>query len=157
LVSALAGTSAHLVLVGDGGAEAERVRSVGEAAGLALTMTGRVPDEDLAALYRGAGTVVLPSFDEGFGLPVLEAMASGAPVVATAVGNLPDLAGEAAVLVPPGDARALAAAIDRVLAGQRLAAKLRKLGPARAAGFSWAEAARGTATVYREVAAGGWR
>jgi glycosyltransferase involved in cell wall biosynthesis len=152
LLNALAGSSAQLVLVGDLGEESKRVTQVAAASGVRATTTGRIADEDLAALYRGAGVVAVSSRDEGFGLPVLEALASGAPVVATAVGNLPDLAGDAAVLVPPDDPKALAAGIESVLGGKRLAAKLSKLGPERAAGFSWTAAARRTADVYRVVA-----
>ena len=156
LLRGLHGGGHRLVLVGDPGAEADRVRGVAEVAGIDVTLTGRVPDEDLAALYRGAGVVVVPSLDEGFGLPLLEAMASGAPVVASAAGNLPDLAADAAMLVPPGDAGALAAGIDQVLGDPKLRARLQKLGPSRAADFTWAEAARKTAAVYRRVVVSDW-
>ena len=156
LLGGLHGGRHRLVLVGDPGAEAERVRGAAELAGIDVTLTGRVPDEDLAAIYRGAGVVAVPSLDEGFGLPLLEAMASGAPVVASVAGNLPDLAADAAILVPPGDADALAAGIAEVLGDPKLAARLSELGPIRAAGFTWAEAARQTAAVYGRVVGSDW-
>ena len=152
LLRALPGIEAQLVLVGEGGEEADRVAREAAAGGIQVTLTGRVPDEDLAALYRGAGVVAVPSLDEGFGLPVLEAMASGAPVVASAAGNLPDLAADAAILVPAASPETLATGIQAALQDVELAARLRRLGPKRAAGFTWAEAARQTAAVYRRVA-----
>lgn len=109
---------------------------------------GYVPKQRLAELYRGAHCVVLPSRYEGFGLPIVEAMASGTPVVATRVGAIPEVAGDAAVLVEPRDPAALAAGIERALAArERLAAA----GLQRARDFSWAETARRTLAVYREL------
>ena len=109
---------------------------------------GHVERDELAALYRGAQLLVFPSRYEGFGLPVLEAMASGTPVVATRAGAVPEVAGDAAVLVDPGDPAALAAGMERALAErERLAAA----GLERARMFSWAETARRTLEVYREL------
>jgi glycosyltransferase involved in cell wall biosynthesis len=139
----------RLVFAGpDRGLEAElrqRARTLG--LGDRVEFAGHVPREDLAALYRGAETLVFPSRYEGFGLPVLEAMASGTPVVATPSSSIPEVAGDAALLVEP-DAEALAAGIEQALAERE---RLRELGLARAARFSWAETARRTADVYREV------
>jgi glycosyltransferase involved in cell wall biosynthesis len=112
-----------------------------------VEFAGHVPREDLAALYRGAEALVFPSRYEGFGLPVLEAMASGTPVVATRSSSIPEVAGDAAILVEP-DADALAAGLERAGAERD---RLRGLGLARAAQFSWAETARRTAEAYREV------
>src|SRR5829696_4847709 len=112
-----------------------------------VEFAGHVPREDLAALYRGAEALVFPSRYEGFGLPVLEAMASGTPVVTTASSSIPEVAGDAAVIVEP-DAEALAAGIERAVAERD---HLRTAGLARAARFSWAETARQTADVYREL------
>ncbi len=143
-----------LVLVGQGGKEAERVEKRARDRGIAIITTGFVNDVTLAALYRGAGAVVISSRHEGFGLPMLEAMACGAPVVATAVANLVHLGrDEAAVLVPAGDPVLLADGLSRVLANDALSARLRAAGPGRAAEHGWQEMVRRTADVYREVAA----
>jgi glycosyltransferase involved in cell wall biosynthesis len=109
---------------------------------------GHVPKEELGALYRGAACLVLPSRDEGFGLPVLEAMSAGTPVVASTAGALPETAGEAAVLVPPRDPAALAGGVERALSDRD---RLRTLGLERSRRFTWQETARRTAAVYEEL------
>ncbi|MCL6430952.1 MAG: glycosyltransferase family 4 protein [Anaerolineae bacterium] len=109
---------------------------------------GYVPDADLPGLYGAAEVFVFPSLYEGFGLPVLEAMACGVPVVCSAASSLPEVAGEAALLVSPGDVWALAAAIERVLDDSALRARLRAEGLARARRFTWEAAARATLEVY---------
>ena len=111
---------------------------------------GRVSDAELARLYRGARCVVYASLYEGFGLPVLEAMACGAPVVTSADGATAEVADGAAVLVDPLDPEAIAAGIADALARRE---ELRDRGLERARAFSWAAAAEATAAVYREVAA----
>jgi glycosyltransferase involved in cell wall biosynthesis len=116
----------------------------------ALRWLGPVPDADLPALYAGAQAFVFPSLWEGFGLPVLEAMASGAPVVASRRGALPEVAGDAALLVEP-EPGPLAEALGAVLADARLRETLRAAGLARAAAFSWERTARETLAIYREV------
>jgi len=113
-----------------------------------VELTGHVGHDELAALYRSAEAFVFPSLFEGFGLPVVEAMASGTPVVTTTAGSLPEVAGDAAVLVPPGDPEALAAGIETAL---RDGPSLRTAGLANAARFRWADLAARTADVYREV------
>jgi glycosyltransferase involved in cell wall biosynthesis len=118
--------------------------------GVRAEFRGHVGQDELAALYRGAGCLVFPSRYEGFGLPVLEAMASGTPVVATTGGAIPEVAGDAAILVEPGNAPALAGGIERALADHE---RLRQAGLARAARFSWAETAQRTLVVYRELLA----
>ena len=111
---------------------------------------GFVDDDELARLYRGAQCLVYPSLYEGFGLPVLEAMACGTPVVTSAAGATAEVAGGAAVLVDPLDVDAIAAGIREAI-GRR--EELRAAGLERAAGFTWDEAARRTIQVYREAAA----
>ena len=99
---------------------------------------GRIDEPTLDALYRGAAALAVPSRSEGFGLPALEAMARGCPVVASDAGALPEVVGDAGVLVPPGDADALAAALDRLLTEDSVAASLGAAGHQRAATFTWA-------------------
>lgn len=112
---------------------------------------GHVPSEDLPALYSGAAVLCFPSFYEGFGLPPLEAMACGAPVVTSDRGSLPEVVGEAGLLVDPNDPAAIAAALERVLGDPALAADLRTRGIERASTFSWERAARETLAVYERV------
>jgi glycosyltransferase involved in cell wall biosynthesis len=111
---------------------------------------GEVRDEELARLYRGARCVAYVSLYEGFGLPVLEAMACGAPVVAGRSGALEEISGGAAVLVDPLDADAIAAGLTEAINRRE---ELRPLGLDRARAFDWREVARQTAAVYREAAA----
>jgi glycosyltransferase involved in cell wall biosynthesis len=140
----------RLVLVGpDKGAEADARRAVARL-GLngRVEFAGHVHKSELAALYRGAECLVFPSRYEGFGLPALEAMASGTPVVATTAGALPEVTAHAAILVEPGDPVALAGGIERALADrQRLVAA----GLEHARRYTWAETARRTVDVYREL------
>ncbi|HXF56418.1 MAG TPA: glycosyltransferase family 1 protein [Actinomycetota bacterium] len=116
-----------------------------------VVLTGRLPEEALDALYRGADAFVYPSLYEGFGLPVLEAMARGIPCVVSAASSLPEVAGEAALLVDPRSTADLAGAIERVLTDGALAERLREAGRAWAGRFSWDETARRTLKVYRSL------
>jgi glycosyltransferase involved in cell wall biosynthesis len=118
-----------------------------------VRFTGYVPDEDLPALYNGADLFVFPSLYEGFGLPVLEAMACGTPVVTSNSSSLPEVAGDAALLVDPYDVEAIAAAMVRVLADPDLAEALRQKGLRRAGEFTWERTARETIAVYEQVLA----
>lgn len=120
-------------------------RIAGELRGRGARLVGYVRREELAELYRGAACLVFPSRFEGFGLPVLEAMASGTPVVARDDPAVREVAGDAAVLVEPG---ALADGIERALDDR---ARLVAAGLERAAAFSWREVARRTVAVYREL------
>ncbi len=113
-----------------------------------------VSSADLEGLYRAAAVFAFPSRYEGFGLPVLEAMARRVPVVCSAGGSLAEVAGDAALLVEPDDVPGLTAALTRVLAEPALAEDLRERGAARAAGFSWERTARLTAAAYERALAG---
>ncbi len=146
-------STSQLVLVGafKGAAVAlqERVRAEGLAGEVILT--GWVPNGDLPALYQGAAVYVLPSRYEGFGVPVLEAMASGTPVITTTATALPEVAGDAALLVDPDDGAGLVTALRRVLDDEALRTELIGRGAARARHFSWQETARGTLAVLQQV------
>jgi glycosyltransferase involved in cell wall biosynthesis len=113
---------------------------------------GHVAEADLAALYLGARALVFASLDEGFGLPALEAFACGVPVLASTAGALPETCGDAALLVDPLDAGAIAGGLRRLLDDGALARDLAARGRRRAAAFTWEATARRTLEVYREVA-----
>jgi glycosyltransferase involved in cell wall biosynthesis len=112
---------------------------------------GYLPEETLAVMYRLAGVFVFPSLYEGFGLPPLEAMASGTPVVTSNVSSLPEVAGDAAVLVDPYDPAAIADGICRVLTDETLRRDLRRKGIARARQFSWEQSVRRIHEIYTQV------
>ena len=133
------------------GAPADRARFIGPLPGIRGTVlyTGYVPDPDLPLLYNLAEAFVFPSWREGFGLPPLEAMACGVPVVASDRPAMPEVLGDAACYAPPDRPAAIAEALERVLTDERLRADLRARGLRRAAGYSWERAARETLAVYR--------
>lgn len=133
----------RLVLTGGG---LERLEPLPEG----VENLGSVPAEHLASLYRRAACLVFPSLYEGFGLPVLEAMACGCPVAASTAGAIPEVAGDAAVLFDPLDVDAIAAAM---LEADSRREELRQLGLARAARYTWDESARGHDQVYRAALA----
>ena len=124
-----------------------RIRSAGSSARL----LGPVPRSDLVALVGGASLLAYPSLSEGFGLPVLEAMACGTPVVASHIGPIVEIAGDAAVLVDPTDAEDIAEGLRRVLDSSDLRADLVKRGLAQAAKFSWERTAAGTLCAYAKA------
>jgi len=128
-----------LVLVGPRGWEADEIERRAGAAG--VRTLGYVDDGDLAALYAGCAAFAYPSLYEGFGLPVLEALAAGAPTVTSDRSSLPEVAGDAALLVDPTDTAALRAALERLLTEPELRGRLRARGKAQAARFSWAASA----------------
>jgi glycosyltransferase involved in cell wall biosynthesis len=116
-----------------------------------ILLTGPLADGDLAALYSGAKLFLFPSLCEGFGLPPLEAMACGTPVVCSNATSLPEVVGDAALTVDPHDVEALAEAIGRVLSEPKLAAELRTRSLERAQQFTWQRTARETMGVYNQV------
>jgi glycosyltransferase involved in cell wall biosynthesis len=120
----------------------------------AIILTGYVGEDEKVALLGGAEALVYPSLYEGFGLPVLEAMACGTPVITSNVSALPEVAGDAALLVDPADPDDIASAIGRLLEGQGLRKDLGDRGRARAAGYSWEETARKTAATLDQAAKG---
>ena len=150
LLDALAGLDGapRLVLVGRTGEAGERLTAEARSRGVPIHLTGWVDDAALAALYRGCAAVVVPSRHEGFGLPALEGMACGAPVIAATSGNLTELVGDAAMLVPPGDAAALRYALRSLLDDGTTRHRLARAGPPRAAPFRWERAAELTVAVY---------
>jgi glycosyltransferase involved in cell wall biosynthesis len=143
-----------LVLVGapDGyGAQAELAAVEASPRRADIRVAGYVPRFELDALYARASIFAFPSLDEGFGMPVLEAMAHGVPVVTSARSALPEVAGDAAVLVDPEDEAAIGDALVRLAEDAGLRAELNARGRARAALFSWERAVRETWKVYEEL------
>src|SRR4029453_18394376 len=113
---------------------------------------GFVPDRTLAVLYRLAGVFVFPSLYEGFGLPPLEAMASGTPVITSNLSSMPEVVGDAAMLIDPYDPAAIADGIHRVLTDETLRRDLRRKGLARAQQFSWEQSVRRVREIYQAAA-----
>lgn len=120
-----------------------------------IALVGYVSGAEKTALIAGAEALVYPSLYEGFGLPVLEAMACGTPVLTSDVSALPEVAGGAAVLVDPRDVDSIRDGMARILTDPQLRGRLAEAGTARAASFSWTETAERTASVLREVGSGG--
>jgi len=141
-----------LMLVGDFRRRPE-LRARAEQLGLKkqTLFLGVVDDDRLIDLYRQAAAFVFPSRYEGFGLPVLEAMACGCPVISSNASSLPEVAGDAALLVEPSDAEGVARALAQVLSDPDLARDLRARGPARATQFSWDQTAKKMIAVYKKV------
>jgi alpha-1,3-rhamnosyl/mannosyltransferase len=145
-----------LVLIGDRGwlsaATHERIANL-QTRGRARYL-GYVPQADLPMLYSAAAACLYASVYEGFGLPAVEAMASGAPLIATAAASLPEVCGDGAVLVAPGDSDAIAQALVRLLTCPDLAADLAARGRVAADRFSWQRTATKTVGVYRQLLQG---
>jgi glycosyltransferase involved in cell wall biosynthesis len=120
--------------------------------GNSVVIAGHVPDEHVPGLYARSSILVMPSWYEGFGFPVLESMAVGTPVVASDTSSLPEVAADAAIFFPPHDDYALAGAIEDVLENRLVAEELRRKGLKRAGEFSWQRTAKQTAAIYRSVA-----
>jgi glycosyltransferase involved in cell wall biosynthesis len=136
-----------LVLVGPGPTWAQGGRIVGPQ----IYATGYLDTRDIRALMAASRALVLPSLEEGFGLPVAEAMAAGLPVVCSKGSALEEVAGDAALLVDPHDRRSITSGIDRILEDDALAESLRAKGRERAAQFDWDTAAAQTLEFYWRV------
>ena len=117
----------------------------------AVTLLGWVPDEDLPAVYSAATLCVMPSIYEGFGLPVLEAMACGTPVVCSRTASLPELGGDAALYFDPYDAEEIAAQLERMWVNETLRRKMSGAGLLQASQFSWTHTAEQTMAVYEAL------
>jgi glycosyltransferase involved in cell wall biosynthesis len=152
-MAAQAGLPHHLVLVGPRGWKIGALDAAIERSPLydRIHRLGYVSDADLASCYVGADLFVYPSVAEGFGLPPLEAMAMGTPVVTSSTTSLPEVVGDAALTVNPRDRGALATAMTDVLTDSALAERLRCAGPQRAAAFSWPEIADRYIDVYERA------
>lgn len=145
-----------LLIVGKPKYKFEAVFAAIERSGVAddIVFAGFVPDEDLPTYYNAADVFVFPSLYEGFGLPVLEAMACGTPVICSTASCLPEVVGDAGLLAEPQSSEAFCDALERVLGNPAQAAVLRERGLRRAAGFTWDRTARATLEVYHDVAQG---
>jgi glycosyltransferase involved in cell wall biosynthesis len=148
------GVEHHLVISGQRAWRYEDELDVVRQLGLddRVHVLGFVDGADMPALYSAADLLAFPSLYEGFGLPVLEAMACGTPVITSSVSALPEVAGDAALLVDPADVSALAESMERALTDGALRADLRARGLERARMFSWERAARETLAVYEKAA-----
>lgn len=143
----------ELVMVGPEGWNEDLAALLARLPGRARSL-GFVPGAELAALYAGADAVAYPSLREGFGLPVLEAMAQGAPVVTSTGTATEEVAGDAAVLVDPSSIEAIADGLDRVLSDRAGAVELGARARARAASYTWTRTAELTVAAYREAQEG---
>jgi glycosyltransferase involved in cell wall biosynthesis len=143
----------RLVIAGPQGWRSSRVFESVRRHGLhgEVQFAGHVSSEQLVALYNGAAAFAYPSLYEGFGLPVLEAMACGTPTLTSNVASLPEVAGDAAVLVDPRDVDSIRTGLEQVLLDTELRGRLRDAGHLQAARFSWGRCGRDTAAVYRSV------
>jgi glycosyltransferase involved in cell wall biosynthesis len=157
-VHALAATAPErrvpVALVGEAGAASEALRHRAAEAGVGpwLRFLGDVDDVRLAALYAGALAVVLPSWVEGFGLPVVEAMHLGIPAIVSSSGSLPEIAGDAGLTFPPDDPTALASAMQRLATDASLRRTLVERARSRAPFYTWRRAAEQTVAVYLAAA-----
>jgi glycosyltransferase involved in cell wall biosynthesis len=145
----------QLVLAGGDGWGVTEARAAIASSGVATRVLrpGYLDDATLAALFRRAAAVAYPSLAEGFGMPALEALASGAPLVTTSGSSLDEIVGDAALLVPPADGPALASALERLLDDAAVATRLRAAGPARAAAFTWDRSVEDHVDAYRRTVA----
>jgi glycosyltransferase involved in cell wall biosynthesis len=143
-----------LVLAGGKGWQDEEIKAkLNELSNLDIRQTGYVADEDLPPLYTGASVFVYPSHYEGFGMPPLEAMACGTPVITSNNSSLPEVVREAGIMIETTDTKALTANIQKVLTDQAFADNLRKKGFEQAAKFTWEESAKRLKALIEKVGA----
>ena len=142
-----------LVLAGSLGYGADRIleRIERSSRRADIRFTGYVSDEELESLYRRASLFAFPSLDEGFGIPVLEAMARGLPVLSSNCSAIPEVAGDAALLVDPQEAEAIAAGLNRLIRDGDLRAELSQRGRERSGNYTWERAVDATWRVYQEL------
>jgi len=145
------GHNFDLVIVGPQHYRAEEVFRAAGSANERIHFTGYVTDRQLAACYRCSTTFVLPSLYEGFGLPVIEAMAHGIPVACSKAGALPEVCGDAAVLFDPLSVESMVDAVDLILQDSSLRQRLSEAGRVRATQFSWKKCADETLAVYEKA------
>jgi len=146
--------SFQLLVVGAQGAKISSFLKAVQSAGLTdhdIRLLGFVPDEDLPMLYSGSSLFVLPSLHEGFGLPLAEAMACGVPVIASNTSSVPEVVGDAALLVPPTHPEAFVEAILRVISDDNLRRTMIGTGLRQAAGFNWVNTTRHHLDCMRSV------
>jgi glycosyltransferase involved in cell wall biosynthesis len=145
----------RLVLIGSDGYGAAEIhaRIAASPASQRISVLGYVTPEELAGWYARATIFAFPSLDEGFGMPVLEAMAAGTPVLTSSRSALPEVAGEAALLVDPEDTGAIIGALQRMTRDEELRARLASLGLERAQGFTWEKAVEQTWNIYLDLLA----
>jgi glycosyltransferase involved in cell wall biosynthesis len=143
----------RLVLAGSFGYGSERIRDrIGKShAASRISVLGYVTPEELTRWYSQASIFAFPSLDEGFGMPLLEAMAAGLPIVTSATSALPEVAGDAALIVEPRDTAEISSALTRLAQDDDLRAELARRGTARVRAFSWEKAVRQTWAVYENL------
>jgi glycosyltransferase involved in cell wall biosynthesis len=153
LVRAVAALEAILVLPGSPTPYEAELRSLAERLGVSerVRFPSWLEEPELEGLYRLAGCFALPSFEEGFGLPALEAMGRGVPVCCSNASSLPEVVGDAGLLFDPHDVESIRAAVARLLSDRELATRLGKRGAERAAAFTWRRTAEATLGVYRRA------
>jgi len=147
--------AAHLLLiVGEVGWHSQDLMDTIRSSGMAdaVRLLGHVPDGDLSSIYSGAEALVYPSLFEGFGLPILEAMACGCPVIGSSASSIPEVIGDAGLICNPKETESIAHQMRRILHEPELSARLRAEGIRRASGFDWRRTAELTVDVYRRVA-----
>jgi glycosyltransferase involved in cell wall biosynthesis len=137
-----------LVLAGTDRGERDHIDAEARRVNIQVHFAGTPDDETLTSLYAGAAAFAYPSRYEGFGLPLLEAMACGAPVVGARAGSIPEVIADAGILVNPDDEEEMAVSIGRLMTDQRLADGFRHAGRMRAMGYTWERTARQTAAAY---------